>query len=225
MEVPVQSSLPQPHEPGHGVSHDTLDYLKRNIHAVSIASGLVIIVVLIGVAYVNQQRRNTETASSMLGVAQSQKQLEELLSQYPSSSSAPIAMLALAAGQFSSGAYDQAFTLYNRFLEKYPKHSMAATAKLGKVMCMEARGETDSALQQFDLFVAAHPDHFLLPQALMGRARCLQQLNRPAEARAVYEDFIAAHPDSEWKNQMDMALRFLEREKRTALQSTANSKP
>ncbi len=223
MKLSVQSNPPPGQESDRAVGHDTLDFVKRNIRTVAIAAGLVIIVVLIVTAYFNKQRRNAETASQMLGVAQSQKQLEELLAQYPSSSAAPIALLALATSQFTSGAYDQAFLVYGRFVSKYPQHSMVSSAVLGKVMCQEAQGDTEQALKGFDSFVAAHPDHFLLPQALMGKARCLQQLHRPAEARAVYEDFIAAHPDSEWKNQMEMSLRFMEREQRASSQSAVGN--
>lgn len=193
---------------------DLLDFLKTHIHAVAIAGGLAILVAVIAVAYLTQQRRNSETASQMLGVAQTSKQLEELLAQYPSSSSAPIALLALAANQYAAGAYDQALIFYMRFLQQYPKHHMAPAAELGKALCFEGRGEGEQALAAFTAFQAAHPDHFLQPQALMGKARCLQQLNRPAEARAVYEDFIAANPKSDWKSQMEMALRYLERAER-----------
>lgn len=215
MADPAQNNLPQAQEaPVPKVSRDTMDFVKQNIRAVSIGAGLVILVALVAVAYITQQRRNSETASQMLGAAESPKQLEELLAQYPSSSTAPIAMLALASAQFSSGAYEQAYTLYDRFLRQYPKYPLRAVAELGKVMCFEARGEAGQALAAYDSFVAAHPDYFLLPQALMGKARCLQQLNRLAEAKAVYEDFIAGHPDSEWKTQMEMEMRFMERRQR-----------
>lgn len=202
---------PQPQEAGRAIGPEAMAFVKQNVRAVSIIGGLVILVALIAVAYIAQQRRNSETAMQMLGVAQSPKQLEELLAQYPSSSAAPIALLALASGQYAAGAYDQALSLYGRFLQQYPKYSMAVAAELGKVMCQEARGETEPALAGFVSFITTHPDHFLLPQALMGKGRCLQQLHRAAEAKAVYEDFIAAHPDSEWNNQMEMELRILER--------------
>ena len=224
MKVSAQSSPPQAQESGRPVGPDHMDFMKRNIRAVLVTAGLVILVVLIVTAYFNKQRRNSETASQMLGVAQSQKQLEELLAQYPSSSAAPIALLALATSQFTSGAYDQAFLVYGRFVSKYPQHPMVSAAVLGKVMCQEAQGDTEQALQGLELFVTTHPDHFLLPQALMGKARCLQRLHRPAQARAVYENFIAAHPDSEWKKQMEMSVRFMEREQRALRQSAGSAK-
>jgi tetratricopeptide (TPR) repeat protein len=224
MEVTKQDDQLQGQPPGRHAGHDALEYIKHNIQVVSIAGGLTILVAVIFVAYIAQQRRSVETASRMLGVAQSSKQLEELLAQYPSSPAAPIAMLALASEQFKAAAYDQAVMLYVRFLRQYPKHPMAAAAELGKVMCFEARGESDHALTGFNMFIQAHPGSFLLPQAQMGRARCLQQLNRVAEAKAVYEDFIAANPESDWKPQMEMALDFIERDTRGAQNNVAPGK-
>ena len=219
MEAPVQSSPPQAQES----SRTLMDFMKHNLRSVSIGGGLVVLVALVLVAYTNQQRRSSETASQMLGMSQSPKQLEELLTQYPSSSSAPIALLALATDRFTAGVYDQAFSFYERFIQQYPKHVMVPVAELGKVMCQEAQGEFEQALMGFGLFVAAYPDYFLLPQVLRGKAHCLQRLHRPAEARAVYEDFIVAHPDSEWKNQMEMSLRFMEREQRASSQSAVGN--
>ena len=225
MEVPNQGHQPEVQDAGRHAGHEALDFVRHNIHAVSITVGLVLLVAVIVMAYVTQQRRSSETASQQLGVADSSKQLEELLAQYPSSSAAPIAMLALAARHFESGAYDQSVIQYIHFLQQYPKHSMAAMAKLGKVMCFEARGETEQALTGFTRFVKDHPGHFLLPQALMGEARCLQQANRMTEARALYEDFIVAHPDSEWKSQMEMAMSFMEREQREAKEKASPVPP
>ena len=47
-------------------------------------------------------------ASQMLMSAQSPEQLQQVISQYPSTPSAPIAMLTLASEYFRSGQYDLA---------------------------------------------------------------------------------------------------------------------
>ncbi len=224
MEVSKQGNQSEGRDANRHVGHEALDFVRHNVHAVSIAAGLVLLVALVVTAYVTQQRRSSDTASRMLAMADSPKQLEELLAQYPSSSAAPIAMLDLAARDFAAGAYDQAVSRYGHFLQQYPRHSMTVTAELGKVMCFEARGEIDQALTGFTKFVTDHPGHFLLPQALMGEARCLQQANRAPEAKVLYEDFIAAHPDSEWKSQMEMAMSFMERKQR-ATKHTENPIP
>lgn len=179
---------------------------------VAIGAIIVIIVLAAVAAYSVQKRRNTEQASRMLALAQNQAQYEEVLRQFPSSSAAPIATLALAASLYSAGAYDQASMHYFQFLQKYPQHVMAISAELGKVMCQEALGDAEVALLGFTAFITAHPDHFLVPQAQFGQARCLQTLKRYPEARAVYEDFLAANPESEWRSAMESALNLLKRE-------------
>ncbi len=189
-------------------------FLQRHLRLLLSGAGLAIVLVLIVAVYISQQRRQAITASQMLAVAQTAGQLEEVLVQYPSSPSAPTALLALASSQYAAGAYEQALMLYDRFIQQYPKHFMRPAAVLGRVLCQEAQGAPAQALAGFNAFLAAYPDHFLLPQAYLGQARCLQQLRRAAEAQVVYEDFIAAHPDSEWKVHMEMALDRLAREQR-----------
>jgi len=191
---------------------DVLHFVKANYAALAVGTAIVVLVVVGLSMYVMQQRRNAERASQMLLVAQSPKQWEELLSQHPNATVAPIAMLALASSQYGAGAYDQALATYSRFLEKYPQHMMALAAELGKIQCQEGRGEIEAALNSYALFVTMHPDHFLTPQALFGKVRCLQLMRRYPEAKVIYEDFIAAHPKSEWVAQAEFAMRYLDRE-------------
>lgn len=183
---------------------------------ISLIGGAMVLVALAGVLYGFNANRAGEQAACMLGVAQSSKQFEELIRQYPKSASAPVALLALASAQFSAGAYDAAFGRYVEFTDKYPKHPMSGVAELGKIMCSEARGEIEKALIGFDAFTKAYPDHFLTPQALFGKARCLQAMGKYAEAKVIYEDFIAAHSESKWCQYAESALQTLNRQTRLA---------
>ena len=202
---------PTSNEPSTTGSDSRRNWIDQYGKAAAIGSGIVLLIVLILLAYIHQRQKNDERASQMLALAQSPKQWEELLTQYPSSSSAPIALLALASAQYFSGSFDPAITLYQRFLSTYAKHGMAASAELGIAMCQEAKGNVEPALKSFSAFLTAHPDHYLTPQALFGKARCLQTAKRYAEAKAIYEEYVAAHPEGEWTPQADMALTFLRR--------------
>lgn len=204
-----QTPAPEHNQP---TLEDILLFLKANYMALAVGAAVILLVAAGLTMYSMQQRRNAERASQMLLVAQSPKQWEELLAQYPNSSVAPVAMLALASSQYGSGEYDQALATYGQFLEKYPGHSMALTADLGKIQCQEGKGEIEAALNSYGLFAEKHPDHFLTAQALFGKARCLQLLRRYPEAKAIYEDFMVAHPKSEWASQAEFAMRYLERE-------------
>lgn len=212
MPGPVPSSQSPVSEHNPIELEDVLHFLKANYAALAVGAAIVVLVAAGLTMYIMQQRRNVERASQMLLVAQSPKQWEELLAQYPNAAVAPIALLALASSQYGAGAYDQALATYGRFLGKYPRHMMALAAELGKIQCQEGRGEIEAAFNGYCLFVGMHPDHFLAPQALFGKARCLQLMRRYPEAKAIYEDFIAAHPKSEWVPQAEFAIRFLDRE-------------
>lgn len=194
--------------------HDALLFLKRQSALFYLASAALVLVALGYALYTIKTNRDNEQASRMLGVAQTSKQFEELIRQYPKSAAGPVALLATASANFSGGAYDAALGLYVEFAEKYPKHPMLAVAELGKLMCSEARGEMEMALMGFNAFLQKYPDHFLAPQALFGKARCLQATGKLAEAKIVYENFIAAYPESKWRQQAESALQSLDRQMR-----------
>jgi len=198
--------------PAHGV----MLFLKRQSIFLYLAGAVVILAALVFVFYAVKSNRDNQQASRLLGVAQTSKQFEDLFRQYPKSSAAPAALLALASSCFSAGDYDSALGHYVEFIEKYPKHSMLSAAELGKVMCFEARGEMEKSLAGFDAFLQAYPDSYLMPQALFGKARCLQATGKLPEARIVYENFIAAYPESKWRPQAEAALQSLDRQARLA---------
>ena len=189
-------------------------FLKRQSVSLYLVSACFVLAALVFVFYTVKTNRDNEQASRLLGIAQTSKQFEELFRQYPKSSAAPAALLALASSRFSAGDYDSAFDLYGEFIQKYPRHSMLSAAELGKVMCSEARGEMEMALMGFNAFLQAYPDSYLTPQALFGKARCLQATGKIPEARIVYENFIAAHPESKWRQQAESALQLLDRQMR-----------
>lgn len=189
-------------------------FLKRQSVFLYLISAGVGIAALVFVFFTVKATRDNEQASRLLGIAQTSKQFEELFRQYPKSSAAPAALLALASSRFSVGDYDSALGHYDEFIQRYPGHSMLSAAELGKVMCSEARGEMEKALTGFNAFLLAYPDSYLMPQALFGKARCLQATGKLPEARIVYENFIAAYPESKWRQQAESALQSLDRQMR-----------
>lgn len=197
-------------------------FLKKQSIPLYLISAVFVLAALVFVFYTVKTNRDNEQASRLLGIAQTSKQFEELFRQYPKSSAASAALLALASSRFSAGDYDSALGHYDEFIVKYPRHSMLSAAELGKVMCFEARGEMEKALTGFDVFLQAYPDSYLTPQALFGKARCLQATGKLPEARIVYENFIAAYPESKWRQQAESALQSLDRQMR--LQASANKK-
>ena len=203
--------------------HDLLLFLKRqSIFLYLVTAGLVLVAIAF-VFYTIKTNRDNEQASRILGVAQTSKQFEELIRQYPKSAAGPVALLALASSYFSAGAYDAALERYGEFTARYPKHLMLSAAELGKAMCSEAKGEMEKALMGFNAFLQTYPDHFLTPQALFGKARCLQATGKLAEARIIYENFIAAHPENKWRPNAESALQSIGRQMRLKISAGKRS--
>ena len=193
---------------------DVVQFLKRQSVFLYLAGVVVVVAVIVFVFYAIKTNRDNEQASLLLGAAQTSKQFEELFRQYPKSSAAPAALLALASARFSAGDYNSALGYYCEFTGKYPRHDMLSAAELGKVMCSEARGEMEAALIGFNVFLQAHPDSYLTPQALFGVARCLQATGKLSKARIVYENFVVSYPESKWRQQAESALKSLDRQMR-----------
>jgi tetratricopeptide (TPR) repeat protein len=199
-----------------------LALFREHVQPVLIGLGVALALLLAYGAYKNYKRSAAMRASQMLLSARNIEQLQQVLSQYPSTPSAPIAMLTLAAEYFQSGQYELAQLTYSQFQQKFPEHPMAASAVIGKAQCLEASGQFDQALAAFEAFALANPDHFLSASAIFGKARCLTQMGRYPEAKVVYEDFIAAHPKSGWCPLAESAILFVDKELR-ALQKKQKS--
>ncbi len=179
-----------------------------------VTAGIAVILILVVILYRTHNANNEEKASRMLGEARNGQALQSILSQYPNTSAAKLALLQLAKAQYDNGDFVAAQSNYQEFLTKYPSHPMAAMAELGKIHCTEGLGSTEVALAAFSQFAAKNPQHFLMPMAIFGKARCLQELKRYAEARTTYEDFLANNPKSPWANDVNESLKQLDSETR-----------
>ncbi|MEI6789395.1 MAG: tetratricopeptide repeat protein [bacterium] len=188
---------------------------NKEIKSWIITIGVAAVVVLAVFLYRTNKAGNEEKASRMLGEARNAQALQAILNQYPSSSAARMALLQMAKAQFDNGDYISSKVNYTDFLSKYPSHPMAGIAELGLIHCTEALGQTEKALEDYTRFVTTKPTHFLTPTAIFGKARCLQTLKRYDKARAIYDDFLAANPKSDWKNDIEEALKQLDRAART----------
>ena len=188
-------------EEHHGAEHE-LEAVKQFVreHGPRIIIGILIVVVAsAGVSFYRKRAHDKlAEATELLFNAQRNDDLQAVLDDYPSSPSAPLAMLKLARSRYDAGEYDTALALYDGLEAEHPDHPFAQAARVGRAHCMEGRNQIDEAITLFQAFETDNPGHFLTPQATLGRARCLETLGRIAEAKIVVEDFIAANADSGW---------------------------
>jgi len=186
-------------------------FMKDYGQTAIIILGVALALVLGFGAYRNYKKSTAMRASRMLMGAKTPEQLQQIITEYPSTPTAPLALLALGARYYDSGQYDLARFAYAQFEQKYPEHLMVDVAEFGKAQCLEAEGQLDEAMEAFEAFQSAHPTHYLAPLAIFGKGRCLTQLGRFSEARVEYEDFIAEHPQSGWVPLAESSLLFVDK--------------
>ena len=139
-------------------------------------------------------------ADAALVTAMSAADYEDIIADYGSTASAPIAMMRLAMARFSSGEYAAAQELYEEFVRKYPKHEMSRQAELNAITCRESKDELGEAHLLYGDYAAKYADSYLAPVAKMGQARCLEAMGNSAEAKRAYEDLVVTYPESSWAN-------------------------
>ena len=189
---------------------EVLSFIKK--YAVPTA---VIILVICGIflfdRYLKYSRAAKEAeADAALVTAMSAADYEEIIDEYGSTASAPIAMMQLAMSRFSDGEYDAAQALYSDFLKKYGKHEMALQAELNIITCREAKGEHSEAHLLYGDFIDRYPDSYLAPTAMMGRARCMEALGNLAEAKRAYEDLVVGYPGSTLSNLAETRMSVID---------------
>ncbi|MEI7435920.1 MAG: tetratricopeptide repeat protein [bacterium] len=178
---------------------------------------LVVVVVMAGFyGYRGYQEKQIQTAATLLADARDLRPLQEIVTRYAKTPSAPSAMLIIGREMYQSGDYAGAVSLYQRFEKEFPKHPLSAVAAMGQIQCTEAMGQVTEAAEAYTRFAQANAGHYLTPLATLGRARCLASMGRSEDARQVYEEFIAANPKSPWARDAEDAIAEMQRIKRQA---------
>ena len=161
--------------------------------------------------YLKSSRIQKEAeADAALLQASSAYDYENILDDYGSTPSAPLALMGLARQTFNAGQYEEADALYSKFLKKYSKHEMAVQAEFNQITCREAQGQIGDAHLLYGEFVKNHKDSYLAPLAMIAQARCLESLSLLADAKQVYEDLVFSYPGSSWAQMAEANLTVVE---------------
>jgi len=188
---------------------EVVGFLKRYGKLIGIGVLAAAVTVIASRGYANYKASRLVKAEQMLMAAKTPPQLEEVVTQYGSTPSAPVALLDMAKTLFNMGDYAQARAQYERFLKKYSQHDMRPTAELGLAYCTEADGDFNDAAVQFADFAKKHSLNYLQPTAILSVARCMEQAGRKDEARVVLEDFLTQNAGSAWAGTAENALKQL----------------
>lgn len=184
------------------------DYGKK----ITIAA--VAVVAIIGVLLYRQYQSSAqaERAASMLANARDTGSLEQVIKDYPNSSTAAEAMSRLADAYYRSGKYPEAASTYERLSREFPSHVLAQSAKLGLGTILEAQGNLEGAKTQYSQIINSGQNSYVANAAKMGLARCLQLGGQNKEARQLYEEILALGQNSPWFTQAYLQYVVLTRD-------------
>jgi TolA-binding protein len=192
---------------------EVLVFMRKYVKPAAIVVVAVCAFILVD-RFFKAQRHKKEAAADMAFLeAQGASDLQEIVDEYGSTPTGPLALMELARTKFNDGLFDEAEQLYTRFTNKYADHELAAQARLNLVTCREAKGEFSEAHLLYGKFVQEHEGSFLVPSAMLGQARCLEALDRLDEAQIAYEDIIVNYPESEWSRIAEVNLKTVLAEK------------
>ncbi len=186
-----------------------VDFLKR--YGKLIAAGVIAatVAVLVSRGLAARKAAKMAEAEQALMTVQNPQQLEDLVNNYKSTPTAPVALLDLAKRLFNEGQFTQAREQYERFVRDYRRSDLLPIAEFGLAHCTEADGNFEAAISELKDFLAAHPGHYLESPAILAIARCMEQAGQIEEARITLEDFLAEHAGSHWSGAAETSLQQL----------------
>lgn len=158
----------------------------------------------------NNRVRKESRADTALMQANTATDLQAVIDNFGTTSSAPLAIMELAQKEFNASKIQEADALYKNFLKKYPKHAMAPQAQLNQITCLEANGKYQEASTQFGKFAKDNASSSLAPVALISQARCLTNISKFDEAKQTYEDLIVSYPQTSWAQEAEFKIKTLQ---------------
>lgn len=134
---------------------------------------------------------------------------QEILTNYPKSSSAPFAQYQLGNSYFELKQYDKAVAAYQDFIQRYSGHKILLPAvyqRLGYAHLFQ--GDQQTALGDFDEVIKLS-DAWNKDQAYYEMGRVYEGLGDKASAIGRYEGLIKEFPRSPWASEAQTRLKAL----------------
>lgn len=95
---------------------------------------------------------------------------------------------------FHQGMYEEAETLFSRYLDRYATTRLADNAQFWIGECRYARGDHEGALRAFLRTVERFPEGNKVPDAMVKAGKCLESLGDLDGARQTYREVRRSHP-------------------------------
>jgi outer membrane protein assembly factor BamD (BamD/ComL family) len=183
------------------------EWIQKHLNEVLMGVGAVILVGAIVFFILSSQAKKERNATRLLGKASIELQagnieeavanLQTVVNDYGGTKSAGRASFFLATAHYYVGDYDQAQSMFEKYLKEYKGDIMFSTsAQAGIADCHMQRGNYILAAEEFVKAASLNPDGFLAPQYLLRAALAYLKADQKGKAREVLDKLIKEYPDS-----------------------------
>lgn len=186
---------------------ETVEYVQQKWQLFA-GIGVGIALAILGINYaLETQEDKKQEATAMLGEVfilegsgqadQAVQMAEQLVRNYAGTPAAGQGTLMLANRYFAQGRYDEAETLYQRYLSDYGQTDILVFgATSGLAACMEAKGQMQAAAAKYLEYATTYPQAGEAALALIEAARCYGQAGDSQQQKALLEQILRDYGDS-----------------------------
>ncbi|MBN2008460.1 tetratricopeptide repeat protein [candidate division KSB1 bacterium] len=198
----------------------SVDYINQNSKLVTgILLGIIAIVV-ISYFVVHSRQAAEMNASVELSKAQAELQngnketavavLRAMINNFSGTENAGRGVFYLANIQYESGEYDEALSLYKKYIDDYGDDVIIASSSYsGAAACYEQKADYVNAAKFYLKGADKYAISFEAPEQLMNAARCYKLADDKTKAKQVYQRLIDDYPDARQKRDAEMFLSAL----------------
>lgn len=130
---------------------------------------------------IGEHRGKTASSDKLLAIAEG----------FSGTAAARHALLMAGEALYLEGKYDQARTVFQRFLSENPGHPLAAQADLGMAACLDAAGKRKEAIEAYDVVRKRYSlEGAVVSQAKLALGRLYEQEGKFDQAHAQYLEIL-----------------------------------
>lgn len=157
----------------------------------------------------NQRTTRNNEAQALYSNARTPEAWQEVVSKYPHSPSASLALIHLASQAQGKKDFQGALGFYETFLKNFPKHPAAPAVQFAQAQLLQALGKTAEAKTAYDEIINAKPESAFFGGASVALAKLYQSENDSSRARQVLEAFTSRAQPSAYAEEAHTLLAGL----------------
>jgi tetratricopeptide (TPR) repeat protein len=198
-------------------------YVEENYTKILVGLGVVLVLAVLIMLYLNHRSQRLEQAKTLLGEAQIEYQnmhynkakamLERLIDEYDGTDAAVQGYFVLADLYYDQNKYDEAQKYYKKFIDEYSgSEILLASGYAGYAACLEHGGNHAEAAKYYMKAQKTAPEFVEAPTYLYLAGLNYKDAGMKDKAREAFQKLIEKYKDSPKANDAKAQLILMEKE-------------